>query len=71
MEGEETSRSENETRLVAARPPGLEPGGLPRRRRLPASASAAVPALRRLTVMTSSCGLTQMVKERGPWRRMA
>ncbi len=29
-EGEETSRSENETRLVAARPPGHEPSGLPR-----------------------------------------
>jgi hypothetical protein len=29
-EGEETSGTENETRLVAARPPGHEPGSLPR-----------------------------------------
>jgi hypothetical protein len=29
-EGEETSGSENETRLLAARPPGREPSGLPR-----------------------------------------
>jgi hypothetical protein len=41
-EGVETSGSENETRLVAAGPPGCEPGGLPRRRRLPGVASAAV-----------------------------
>jgi hypothetical protein len=30
-EGAGTSRSENETRLVAAGPPGCQPGGLPRR----------------------------------------
>ncbi len=46
-----------------------EPGSLPRRRRLPGSASSAVQALRRLTVMTSSRDLTRMVKERGPQRR--
>jgi hypothetical protein len=62
---EETSGSENETRLVAARPPGPEPGSLP------GSASAAVQALRRLTTMTSSRDPTRMVMERGPWRRMA
>ncbi len=35
-EGQETSGSENETCLVAARPPGREPCGLPWRRGLPA-----------------------------------
>jgi hypothetical protein len=35
-EGEETSGSENETRLVAARPPGRKPCGLARQRGLPA-----------------------------------
>ncbi len=34
-EGGETSRPENETHLVAARPPGREPGSLPRRHGLP------------------------------------
>ncbi len=37
-EGEETNGSENETCLVAARPPGSEPGGLLLRRGLPGSA---------------------------------
>ncbi len=41
-EGGDTSGSENETRLVAAGPPGREPGGLPWQRGLPDSASAAV-----------------------------
>jgi hypothetical protein len=44
-EGEETSGSKNETRLAAARPPGLKPGCLPWRRGLPGVASAAVQAL--------------------------
>ncbi len=57
-EGEETSGSENETRLVAARLPGREPGSLPRRRGLPGVASAAVQALRRLTASTWSRDLT-------------
>jgi hypothetical protein len=48
-EHEETSGSENETRLVSAGPPGREPGSLPRRRGLPGVASTAVQALRRLT----------------------
>jgi hypothetical protein len=68
-EGIETSRSENETRLVAARPPGHEPSGLPRRRGLPGLASPAVQALRWLTAMTSSSDLTRILKEWGPWRR--
>jgi hypothetical protein len=38
-EGEETSGSENETRLVVAGPHGCEPGSLPRRRWLPGVAS--------------------------------
>jgi hypothetical protein len=66
-EGEETRGSENETRLVAARPPGHEPGGLQWRRGLPGVASAAVQALRRLTATTSSRDPTLMVKEQGPW----
>ncbi len=70
-EGEETSRSENKTRLVAARPPGHEPGGLPRRHGLPGVASAAVQALRWLMATTSSRDPTMMVKEREPWRRTA
>ncbi len=70
-EGEETSGSENKTRLVAARPSEHETGGLPRRRRLPGVASAAVQALRRLTATTSSRDPTLMVKERVPWRRTA
>ncbi len=70
-EGEETSGSENETRLVAVRLPGREPGGLPRRRGLQGVASAAVQALRRLTATTSSRDLTRMVKEWGPRRRTA
>jgi hypothetical protein len=70
-EGEETSRSENETRLVAAGLPGYEPGGLQRRRGLPGVASAAVQALRRLTATTSSRDSTLIVKELGPWRRTA
>jgi hypothetical protein len=48
-EGEETGGSVNETHLVAAGPPGCEPGGLPWRCGLPGVASAAVQALRRLT----------------------
>ncbi len=68
-EGVETSGSENETRLVAAELPGCEPGSLPRRRRLPGMASAAVQALRRLTAMTSSRASTRMVKERSSRRR--
>jgi hypothetical protein len=51
-EGEETSGSENKTRVVAARLPGREPGGLPRRRGLPGMASVAVQALRRLMATT-------------------
>jgi hypothetical protein len=70
-EGEETSGSENETRLVAAGPPGCEPGGLWRQRRLPGVESAAVQALMQLTAITSSRDPTQMVKERGPRRRTA
>jgi hypothetical protein len=38
-EGEKTSGSENDTRLVAAGPPGRLPSGLPRRRGLPGVAS--------------------------------
>jgi hypothetical protein len=64
-EGEETSRSENETSLAAARPPGHEPGGLPRQHGLPGVVSAAMQALRRLTVTTLSRDPTLMVKERG------
>jgi hypothetical protein len=41
-EGEETSRSENETCLVPARQPGCEPGGLPQHNVLPGIASTAV-----------------------------
>jgi hypothetical protein len=59
---EETSRPENETRLVAAGLPGREPGGLPQRRELPGLASAAVQALRRLTAMTSFRDPTWIVK---------
>ncbi len=70
-EGEETSGSENETRLVAARLPGREPGGLPRRRGLPGVAYAAMQALRRVTATTSSRDPTRMVKERGPRRTTA
>ncbi len=51
-DGEETSGSENKTRFVAAGLPGCRPSGLPRRRGLPCSTSAAVQALRWLTVMT-------------------
>ncbi len=57
--------------MVAARPPGREPNGLPRGRGLPGVASAAVQALRRLTATTSSRDPTLMVKERGPRRRTA
>jgi hypothetical protein len=53
-EGENTSRSENETCLVAAGPLGRKP----------------VQALSRLAVMTSSWDPTQMVKKRGSQRRM-
>ncbi len=70
-EGDDTSGSENETRLVAAGLPGRKPGSLPRRCWLPGSASAAVQALRQLTAMTLSQDLTWMVKERGPQRRTA
>jgi hypothetical protein len=68
-EGEETSGSENETRLVAARPLGHKPEGLPGRCGLPGMASAAVQAFRWLTVTTLSRKPTLMVKERGPWHR--
>jgi hypothetical protein len=64
-EGEETSGSENETRLVAAGPPGCEPGGLPRRHGLPGVVSAAVQALRQLMATTSSRNPTRMAKEWG------
>ncbi len=64
-EGEETSKSKNETRLVGARQPGREPDGLPRQLRLPGVASIAVQALRQLTVTTLSRDPTLMVKERG------
>jgi hypothetical protein len=70
-ESEETSGSENETRLVAARLPEREPGGLPWRRGLPGVASTAVQAFRRLTATTSSRDPTLMVKEWGPRRRTA
>ncbi len=65
-EGEETSGSENETCLFAARPPGRKPGGLPRRRGLPGVASTAVQALMLLMATTSSRNPTLMVKEQGP-----
>ncbi len=64
-EGEETSGSENKTRLVEARPLGRKPGGLPRRRGLLGVVSAAMQAFRRLTATTSSSDPTLMVKERG------
>jgi hypothetical protein len=76
-EGEETSGSENEARLVAAGPlghethlvaagpPGRKFGGTPQQRRLPDMASAAVQALRQLMVTTSSQDPTRMVKETG------
>jgi hypothetical protein len=70
-EGKETSRSENETHLVAARLPGREPGSLPQQCGLPGMASAAMQALRQLTVTTSSCDPTLMVKEQGPRHRTA
>ncbi len=70
-EGEETSGSENEIRLVAAGPPGSEPGGLPWRHGLPGMASTAVQALKQLTATTSSRDPTRMVKERGLRRRTA
>jgi hypothetical protein len=70
-EGEETSGSENETRLVVAGPPGREPGGLPRQCGLSGMAFAAMQALRWLSATTLSRDLTQMVKERGPRRRTA
>jgi hypothetical protein len=53
-EGEETSWSGNETHLVAAGPPGCEPGDLPRRHGLPSMASTAMQALRLLTAITLS-----------------
>jgi hypothetical protein len=68
-EGEETSRSENKTHLVAAGLPGREPGSLPQRLGLPGMASTAVQALRWLTATTSSRDPTRMVKEQGPRRR--
>jgi hypothetical protein len=55
-DGEETSGSENETCLVAAGPPGPEPGSLPRCDGLPGVASAAVQALKRLTAQPDSYG---------------
>jgi hypothetical protein len=70
-EGEETSGSENKTRLVAAGPPGREPGGLPQRRGLPDVVSAAVQGLGQLMATTSSRDLTRIVKEQGPQRRTA
>jgi hypothetical protein len=68
-EDEETSGSENETRLVAAGLPGCEPSGLPRSRGLPGVASTAVQSLRQLTATTSSRDLTRIVKELGLWGR--
>jgi hypothetical protein len=59
-EGEETSGSENETRLVAAEPPRCEPGGLPRRCGLP-----AVQAFRGLTATNSSRDLTVVEQLKG------
>jgi hypothetical protein len=79
-EGEETSRSENGTRLAADGPPGqavadlaaaLGPGGLPWCRRLPGMASVYMQAFRRLTETTSSLDPTRMVKERGSRCRSA
>ncbi len=70
-EGEETSGSENETRLVAAGPLGCKPGNLPQRCGLPGVVSAAVQALRELTATTSSRDTTLMVKEQGLWHRTA
>jgi hypothetical protein len=64
-ESEETSRSENKTRLVVARPPGREPGSLLQQRGLPGVASAAVQALRQLTATISSFDPTLMVKSGG------
>jgi hypothetical protein len=64
-EEEETSRSENKTRLTAWR----EPGSLQRQRGLSGVVSTAMQALRRLTATTSSCDLTLMVKERALRRR--
>ncbi len=66
-DGEDTSRSENKTRLVVTGPPG--PGSLLRRRGLPGMASMPVHALRLLTVMFSSRCPTWRVKERGPQQR--
>jgi hypothetical protein len=63
-ESEENSRSENETRLVTAGPPGREPYGLTRQCGLPGVVSAAEQALRQLMATTSSRDPTQMVKER-------
>jgi hypothetical protein len=65
------AKSEKETRLVAAGPPGCEPGGLLQQRGLPGVVFAAVQALRRLTAMTSSRDSTRMVKEQCPRRRTA
>jgi hypothetical protein len=70
-EGEETSRSENDTCLVVARTPGREPSGMPQRHWLPGVGSSAVQALRRLTVTTLSRDPTLMVKEQGPRCRTA
>jgi hypothetical protein len=74
-DGEDTSRSENETRLVADEPPGWAaagvsdvadvpvPGSLPRHQGLPGVSSMAVHALMCLTAMISSrCCLTWKVK---------
>jgi hypothetical protein len=47
-EGEETSSSENETRLVAVGPPEFLPGGRPQRHGLPGVAFASMQASRRL-----------------------
>ncbi len=53
----------NKTRLVVARPPGRESGGLPLRHGLPGLASTAVEALRWLTALTLSRDPTRIVKE--------
>jgi hypothetical protein len=66
---EETSGSENETRLGAAGPPG--PCSLRQRLGLPGVASTAMHALRRLLAMISSRCPTWRVKVRGLRQRTA
>jgi hypothetical protein len=73
-------RSENDTHLAAAEPPGglaaaeppgRLPGGQPRRRRLLGAVSAAVQAFRHLMVTISSQDPTRSVKERALQQRMS